>query len=322
MSDREKKLTALVALVLSLWLGNWGWQKYSTWRQAATGRRTSSDSAAQEARLELIQAKQVAARLRNYRERSLPSNPAVAQSQYRAWLVEQLQDTKLEVDDVSPRRSGQRTTAYEPLSYVVTASGKLESVVRFLDRFYRSDQLHKISALRMTPMSDDQRLRITLSVEALVVGGTERASGLASGTSDRLDQPSADEYVKRIVARNPFVAYEPPPPPRREPPKVVRQAPRAPAKPRFNHAAHAKLTAVVGSKDDLEAWISIQTLGEQLRLRRGDEIEVGQFKGTVLDVYQQELLVETEQGVVAIRLGKTLADGRTLTATSTSSAGS
>lgn len=315
MSDREKKLTALVGLVIALWVGNWGWQKYSTWRQAAIGRQTAADSAAQDARLELIQAKQAANRLADYRKRSLPSNAAVAQSQYRAWLVEQLQAAKLEVDDVSPRRTGQRTSAYESLSYVVTASGKLESVVRFLDRFYRSDQLHKISALRMNPTGENDRLRVTLSVEALVVSGTERATGLAEATSDRLQQESADEYVSRIVSRNPFTAYEPPPPPRREPPKVVREEPRTPPKPSFNHADHAKLTGVTSVGGEFQAWVSVQTLGELLLLGKGDEIKVGQFEGTVVDVYQRELLVETDDGVLAIGIGQTLSDGRALTST-------
>lgn len=313
MSEREKRLSALVALVIALWLGNWGWQNYTAWQQAASGRRTSAESAAGKAELELSKAQRAAARMDDYRKRSLPSSVAVAQSQYRAWLVEQLQAAKLDVDDVSPRRTGQRTDAYETLSYVVTASGKLEAVVRFLDRFYRSNQLHKISALRLNPMGKNDQLRVTLSVEALVVSGVERATGLADGASDRLAQPSADQYVQRIVSRNPFVAYEPPPPPRREPPKVARDKPRATPKPSFDHAAHAKLTGVTGVGDEMQAWVSVQTEGKLLLLQRGDEVKVGQFEGTVLDVYQRELLIETNDGVLAIGIGQTLTEGRTLT---------
>lgn len=319
MSDREKKLTAAVVLMVGLWLGNWGWQKYSAWKQAAIAQQSTAASNAQTAFLERQQARVAVNKLGAWREMSLPANPTVAQSQYRAWLIESLQQARLDVDDVNPRRTGQRSDAYEALSYVVTADGPLDAVVRFLTSFYQSDQLHKITTLSLIPMEGSGTLRVSLTVEALVVAGAERKSGLAQGTAERLKLASADEYVERIVARNPFVAYKPPPPPRPDPPKVVRKDPPKPSKPRFNHAEHAKLTGVVSVGDDYQAWVWVQTLDERLFLRKGDEVKVGLFEGTVLDIYQKELLVETDDGVLAFRVGDKLTDGRQLTSASAGS---
>jgi hypothetical protein len=237
----------------------------------------------------------------------------VAQSQYRAWLVEQLLAAELNVADVSPRSTGQQSTAYQALGFEIEASGKLASIVRFLDAFYRSDQLHKISSLRLAPQVEADNLRVNLSIEALVVNGTDRQEGLAQGTSDRLALESADKYIERIGKRTPFVAYEPPPPPR---PKVAEQPRAKPEeKPKFNHAEHAKLTGVVSVGDDYQAWVTVQTLGERLYLRKGDDVKVGLFEGTVLDVYEKELLVETGEGVIAFRVGDKLTDGKKLTST-------
>lgn len=313
MNDREKKLAAAVGLLVALWVGNWGWQKYSDMHRAALAKRSNAATDLQAALFDLQKTRAAVKELRQWREKSLPSNVAVAQSQYRAWLVERLQEAGLSVADVNPRRSNQQSTAFQALAYEVEATGKLDGVVRFMDSFYRSDQLHKIANLRLTPLAEGGQLRMAVTVEALVVNGTEREEGLASGTSDRLQLASADEYLERIVGRDPFVAYEPPPPPR---PKVVeRPQPKPAPKPEFNHAEHAKLTGVVSVGDDYQAWVTVQTLGERLYLRKGDDVKVGQFEGTVVDVYEKELVIETDAGVLAFRVGDKLTDGRELTAT-------
>lgn len=318
MSDREKKLGAAVALLVLLWGGNWTWQKYSAWRDDAIARASSAETGSQTAFTEWRQALNQVSKLRDWREQSLPGNLQVAQSEYRGWLIEQLQEARLDVDDVVPQRTGQRSSAYQAISYQVTADGRADAVVRFLDSFYRSDQLHKISSLTLTPVGS-RNVHVMLTVEALMVEGVARKSGLHEGESDRLALASADEYIDRIVDRNPFVAYEPPPPPRKDPPRVVREEPRE-EPPKFNHAEYAKLTGVVSVGDDYQAWVTVDTLGERLFLRAGDDIEVGLFKGKVVRVVEQQLVVETEDGsIVVFGMGDTLTEGQVLTSASAGS---
>jgi len=313
MSQREKRLTAVVRSLVLLWGGNWAWQTYSTRYNTAVAARSSAATELQSTLGELQRTRAAVRKLRDWQQKSLPADVNVAQSQYRAWLLDKLQEASLEIDDVSPRQAGGvASDAYQALTYEVKGEGTLEQVVRFLDTFYRSDQLHKLSVLRLFPQEDGKRVRVTLSIEALVVSGTKRETGLSDGVSDRLALPTADDYVERIGSRNPFVAYEPPPPPK---PKVAEQSrPTPPPKPEFDHAKHAKLTAVVSVGDDYQAWVTVQTLGEKLFLKRGDKIEVGQFKGTVVEVFEQEMVVETDAGVVTFGMGEALSEGRLLTA--------
>ncbi len=313
MSDREKMLATVVGLLIALWGGNWAWKNYSQWQQSATTKQINAATDLQSAQFELSKARAAVNKLRAWREQSLPASVAVAQSQYRAWLVEQLQAADLEVADVSPRPTGQQSPAYRALGYEVDASGKLAGVVEFLDTFYRSDQLHKISFLRLAPQNDGNELRVTLNVEALVVGGTDRTDGLSDGVADRLNLDTAEQYVERISKRNPFVAYTPRPAPK---PKVVeRPRPKPTPKPEFNHAEHARLTGVVSDGEEFQAWVTIQTLGERLYLRTGDDVDIGRFKGTVVDVFEKELLVDTDEGVISVRVGEKLTDGKRLTST-------
>ncbi|QDU55441.1 hypothetical protein [Aeoliella mucimassa] len=313
MNDREKKLAAAVGVIFALWGCYWGWNKYSDWKQTAQKSLTSAQNSLQEAELDKLKAEDAVKQLNEWRNQSLPADPAKAQAQYRGWLVEQLQDARLDVDNVTPRRVTGRSDAYEPVSYQVEATGKLDSVVKFLDTFYRSDLLHKISSLRLTPRDGSSELSVSLSVEALVVDGTERTEGLSEGTSDRLKLASSKEYLDRIVGRNPFAEYKDPPP--KLPDRVVTTSqpePRQPApKPSFNHAEFATVTGFVSDGDDYQAWVWAKTLeDERLRVKRGDAIEVGEFKGTVVDVFKQELVVETPEGLIAFRLGDTLLEGR------------
>lgn len=313
MSDREKMLAAAVGLLIAIWGGNWAWQNYSDWQQSATTQQINAATDLQSAQFELSKARAAVNQLRTWRKKSLPASVTVAQSQYRAWLVDQLQAADLEVADVIPRPTGQQSPAYQALGYEVTASGNLAGVVKFLDTFYRSDQLHKIGVLALVPQDGADELGITLTIEALVVRGTDRKDGLSDGVADRPKLGTADEYVERISKRNPFVAYTPRPAPK---PKVVeRPRPKPAPKPEFNHAEHARLTGVVSDGDAYQAWVTIQTLGERLYLRTGDDVDIGQFKGTVVDVLEKELWVDTAEGVISVRVGEKLTDGKKLTST-------
>ena len=320
MNDREKKLTAAVGLLVVLWGSYWGWNKYSTWLQNAQNEKTSVATQLQEAELDLAKARTAVRNLQTWQEQSLPASVATAQAEYRGWLVEQLQSSRLDVDSVTPRRVTGRNNAYQPVSYQIEATGKLKSVVEFLDKFYRSDLLHKISNLQLTPRDAKGDLQVSLAVEALVVEGTKREKDLPEGTSDRLLLASADEYVSSIVGRDPFAEYVKPRPPRIVTPRVVEDKPPVTPTPRpsFDHAKYAKITGLVSVGDDYQAWVWAKTLDDKrLRLNRGDKIDIGEFEGTVVDVTQDELVVETDEGLWVFRLGETLSDGRLLVSAST-----
>jgi len=307
MTPREKKLAGAVLLLFLLGGGSWAWTRYSDWSTQAHNSKDSAAAALQTALLDLQKSRASVRKLRDWREKSLPSNLNVAQSQYRAWLLEKLQEAKLNIDDVAPTGGGQRSDAFQSLTFTVNADGKLSAVVKFLDSFYRSDQLHKIGVLRLNPIAGEDNLRVVLSIEALAVNGTTRDTGLAKGQSQRLALASADEYVERIDSRNPFVAYTPPAPPK---PKVVsKPRPKPPEKPKFDDSKHAKVTAILGG-EELQAWVHLKTKGETLRVKEGDDLKVGLFEGKVLEVRPRQLVLETPEGVLAVDVGDSLRDGK------------
>ena len=317
MTAREKKLAAAVGLLVLLWAGNWAWNWYSDWHQQATAARLNARTALQDAEFELTKTRSAVRDLQSWQQRSLPADANVAQSQYRAWLIEQLKAANLKLQDVTPIGSGQRTDAYRGLSYVVDAEGDLAAVVKFLDSFYRSGQLHKISLLRLAPLATGSGLRATINVEALVVDGTKRTDGLTELASDRLALDNVEEYVDRITGRDLFAEYTPPKPPPPPPPKVVdRPPPKPPEKPKFDDSKHAHLTGLVKDDSGWKAWVTVRTTDERFRFTAGDEVKIGLFEGRVAAIDRRRMLVEIDGETLAVSLGDSLRDGEQVTGSS------
>ncbi len=315
MSQREKMLGGGVALVILLWSANWLVGTYRDAMSAAEARLATAQQSVADSELKEAKGKYAMKRLIELREKSLPRNVGVAQSQYRTWLVDKLSDARIKVADIIPSRGQSSSTFYETLAYTVEAEGNLEAVVKFLAAFYGSDQLHKINQLVLRPIGKGGALRVSLSVEAMLLKDADRESGLNDVPSDRLALTDTGAYVDSIVGRNLFEPYVPPPPPRPPRPPVVRTErkppPPPPPKPKFDDSEHAFVTAIVQSGDKLQAWINVRTTGELLRVKAGDPFEVGLMSGEIRDVTAKRLVLQTaDNTLLEIDLGDSLRDGQ------------
>lgn len=311
MTQRERNLALAVVAII---VGYGGWLGYGSWQKAYDDRvdaKTTAEIALADAQLREAMAVASTETLEIWQEKSLPSNSQVAQSQYRAWLVDQFEAANLEFETIRLVSSRPRGDAYTALTFTSDAEGDLAGVTRFLHAFYSTPTAHKLTQLKLMPMEPKGRLRMTIAVEALIVDGTVRETGLPDAEANRLALNSVDDYLASIGDRNLFVEYTPPPPP--APPKVepkIVEKPPAPPKPKFDEAEQAYLTAVVQSGDRLQAWITVRTKGESLRLFAGDPVKVGLLEGVIESVSQREIVIKTEDASTAVSLGKHLREGR------------
>lgn len=96
------------------------------------------------------------------------------------------------------------------------------------------------------------------------------------------------------------------PPPEKPPEKVVE-------KPKFDTAKHTYLTAVIDAGGQPEAWLVVRTTGQTFKLQAGEKFDVGTLKGTITDINDQDIEVETTDGKrLLISIGENLRDGFTL----------
>ncbi|TWT35156.1 hypothetical protein KOR34_00430 [Posidoniimonas corsicana] len=311
MTQRERYLLIGVVAVIALW----GGAKALQWRQQAftdlRGELSDVQRQINDADLEMLQTAEDVERLEDWQERSLPADVQVAQTEYRAWLMDRLNEAGLSFNNV--RRVGARPEgdAFIGISYTAHAEGTLVEVTKFLHAFYDSPQLHTLTRLKLAPLPDGGKIAMDLSVEALIVDGATRENGLAEGESNRLALGELSDYLESIDGRNLFVEYTPPPPPRQDPPKVVDRRPEPPPKPKFDDAKHAHFTGVVGNGGKQQAWINVRTTGKTLFVAVGDPIKIGQFDGRVksIDPDERRLYLESEGQVYRVPFGASLRDG-------------
>jgi hypothetical protein len=90
---------------------------------------------------------------------------------------------------------------------------------------------------------------------------------------------------------------DPPPPP--PPPKP---------KPDFDDASQTSLTALLQVGDEWTAWMNVRTRGQTLKLRVGDQFEIGSLQGSVIELTAKYALLEVNGRRFQYRQGMSLAD--------------
>jgi hypothetical protein len=316
MTRREMLLAAAVLSMLVLW---GGYHMLGQHRRTLSARQSElfvAQEQLSDARLAIARGEEATLRMESWQERSLPENREAAQSLYRDWLLGKLREAGLTVDNVKPDQRTPRSTAYATIGGTVEAHGRLEAVTRFLHAFYSSDILQQITRLTLRPATDPAQLSVTLSVEALIVPGATHTNSLPETSADQSGMATLADYEKSIAGRNVFAVYTPPRP--KPDPTVVRSAPPPP---KFDDAGQAYVTAIVQAGPRLEAWITVRTTGEVLRLHEGDAVKVGLLEGEILSISPRSLILQIGDQRQRIELGHNLRDGSTAASPSPSGRG-
>ncbi len=186
--------------------------------------------------------------LRYWFSQSLPANPAVAQSLYRAWLLEVGEYVGIagrNVNATEPARRG----AFYSMSFSMRGRGTLEQLTQFLYEFYGAGHLHKITSISMTPLGSGGVLDLSVGIETLIIPYANRAD-LGTGRAYRLTSLSLDDYDV-ISKRNLFSiggggSVDP--------------------------AGHTFLTAVNYVNNQPQAWFTLRTTGAVMKLGRDDQL--------------------------------------------------
>lgn len=235
-------------------------------------------------------AERAAEKLRQWNACSLPADTELARSLYQNWLVEIVERAGFEKPNVDSGEAVSKSGVYRRLPFSIRGRGKLEDLVKFLYDFYCADHLHQIQRLTIVPVANSQVLELSLAVEALVLPNADSEDELSDRRSNRLAFDSFVPY-RTIHDRNVFgeggVAA-------------------------LDASDFAFLTAILTVDGQPEAWFTLRTTGEVLKLRVGESFEVGQFRGAVAEIDQQDLVIQSDDERWLVSLGENLGQASAL----------
>ncbi len=306
LKKREKTLALVTAAMLALFGLQYAYSALRGPRSSLLRQKAAAAADVQRKQNTLKNIRLAAEKLEAWRERSLPANADTAQSLYQNWLLQVARDAKFTGTTVESAQKRRRGDVYHALRFTVQAATTIDGLTDFFHRFYDKGYLHQVLALTATPQDRGNTLQIQMTIEALSLTDAKQTSELSEAATDR-KLSSRDVYLKTIGGRNLFAAYRPPP---RQPSRPPSAPSSRPAPPRFDHAQHAYLTAVVSVNDRPQAWIVARTENKRFQLAENDEFRVGDAQCKVLRIGEREVEIEIDGQRRLLHIGESLRDSK------------
>lgn len=222
------------------------------------------------------------------KRQSLPSNLEVARSQYQAWLLGLVEHVAFGNPNVDSSEPVHRSKQFHVLAFSLRGRGSLEQLTRFLYEFYSTDFLHQVRSLSIAPIQGTSELDLTISIEALALPQAEHKDRLNPRHATRLASVQLEDY-QVVVQRNLFGVGDTTDP-----------------------TYFTYLTSVNYVDGVPEAWFSVRTTDETMRLRQGEALEIGQFKGTIAEIIDSDVILESDGERWLMTVGENLGQASAL----------
>lgn len=290
MNKHHKKLLmGMLGLLAVFYVGDWLLENLLEGPlQARRKTQTNLEKNIDKQQVSLARARKAGKQLSVWEEQSLPSNTEVASSTYQVWLLQVIQHAGLSAQGVNSSEPVTRKGIYSLLSFSARAHGSLEQLTRFLFEFYSAGHLHQIRSLSITPIHKTGELDLTISVEAMVLPSSGRDKEFTTQTSDRLASDNLEEYMS-IVERNLFDVGG-----------------------GLDPTDQTVLTTVTYVNGRPEVWFLLRGSDELLKLKKGDRLEIGLFSGTLAEIVDTDVIIESEGERWLLSIGENLTQATAL----------
>ena len=233
--------------------------------------------------------------------RSFPLSEEDAGLQYEMWLSQMLEFCNVPDALVTKgRRVVARQTALGTQSFRIEANCELVDIVQFLYEFYWTPFLHRVTALDVAPIEGSDRLKVVMTIEGLTI----LYKRVPNQPYPLQNQLPLDVEPIRQLASGPFAAYEP---------LGALDAFRA-VRTGVDPTSLAILTGLPISTDEngnsavFTRW-NLEDQGKSLTLKIGDQMKIGSFSATILDVEDNLVVLKQNNGRLwAVLLGSRLSE--------------
>ena len=217
LSQREKKLALFVGALVPIFLLFWGVTKFSKAYFALRAAKQTLMTQVQDEQDKIDSLEQAQKRRFYYANVSAPANASQANIDYQNWLIKLVEGSKLKYNNVTPNKttntlsagaSGVTVPVAEEFTYRINASGTLDQIVNFMDKFNQMNVLHRIKSLDLkkivekTDKEGEKGIRLDLEVQLLrLVDAPLNRDFLAAANELKIDNSAK---TKAILSRNFF----------------------------------------------------------------------------------------------------------------------
>ena len=214
--------------------------------------------------------------LGQYLERSLPQPVQSALTLYHAWLLELIAYCEFEQSAVT-RGSIQQTSYYYSLPFSIRARCSLDQLSRFLYEFYWHCYLHKVVSIQIFPVDQAELVDIDIRIEGIVLPALQPnvppplVGRLPDGFWPRLASGLLSTYTEPIESRN-LLQF---------------------SKGGIDESDFARVTAISYVDGEPEVWISLLTSDRKIIVHMGEQIRIGSFTVTLVDIEDTDVIFET-----------------------------
>ncbi len=284
-TNRKTILYALLGLVLVAQGGDFLYRRYV--EAPRQSRATRIDDLVKEVGKktnDLKRARNAAEELTVWEKQSLPSDPEAARSSYRAWLLGLVESAKFRSPNVDSGPAVDHKGMFQSLSFSVRGQATLAELTRFLYEFYNGDHLHQIRSLAITPVRNQGVLELSIAIEALQLPTAQNKDGLSTGKSNRLAFATLGDY-RGIVQRDLFGVGG-----------------------GFDPVSQTFLTGITATDGQPEAWFDLRADDKTVKLKKGQSLDVGQFQGTVVEIDESDVVLESDGERWLLSIGEKLDD--------------
>lgn len=243
---------------------------------------------------------------------SLPADPGKAAVVYQGWLIRHLEACSIHNAIVTPAPALSEEHVGHRIPFTVQCEGTTTSIAQFLDQFYATPLLHRITNLNIVNSTEGQGAhRATLAIEALAFDTATSIETLPepnptdSNSTLQTALATADIFQRQLPIQ---VAVEPPVAVSTEEPKPE----PAPEQPKADPLKSVRFVASVWNGKQRVAWFVDQRSREERTVIAEAELVLPELTGKVLSIADDRLLLEMSGQKFTLQLGQTLSQRQSM----------
>lgn len=248
--------------------------------------------------------------LKQVRALSLPADPPVASLVYQDWLLSQMKRTGMNDAIVTPGQPIPQENVGHRIPFTIQTTANLRQIGRFLDTFYASSVLHRITFMTINNAgsSTDSKRKLVLSLEGLALDNATATDAMPKARLPRKRPAAKLEYF--FARTDPFrrTVIKPIPAATFVKTKPAATPATSPAKPKVDELKTIRLVASIVKQGQPEAWFFDTRTDKEFILSVGETISVSGYIGRVVSIDAGSIVLASNDESHTTKLGETLRD--------------